>query len=50
MLNGTKGCNPQNSECGKFGKIKDPVSSTNEIQILKEREKERNKEWGLYQF
>lgn len=26
------------------GKTKDPVSSTNELQILKEIEKERNKE------
>lgn len=39
MLSGITGCNPH-SEWGKFSKTKDPVSSTNELQNLRDRERE----------
>ena len=50
MFNCTRGCNQQNSECGKLEKTEDPVSSTNDLQIKKKREREKNMEWGICQF
>ena len=35
MLSGTTGCNQPNSECGKYHKTNDLVSSANKLQILK---------------
>ena len=46
MLSGTKGCNQQNSECGKHHKTNDLVSSTDKLQILK-KDRERHRSGDL---